>query len=110
VLRYTVQRLLGILRPSDLVARLGGDEFGILIPGNGTRLAREIGERVQSALGRPFAIDMERALIACSIGAVSCDPTAQPATSAELVKLAEDALGAAKAAGAHRIVVRVRAG
>jgi diguanylate cyclase (GGDEF)-like protein len=61
VLRYTVQRLLGILRPSDLVARLGGDEFGILVPGGGTRLAREIGERVQSALGRPFAIDMERA-------------------------------------------------
>jgi diguanylate cyclase (GGDEF)-like protein len=106
VLRYTVQRLLGILRPSDLVARLGGDEFGILIPGKGTRLAREIGERVQSALGRPFAIDMERALVACSIGAVSCDPAAQPATSAELVKLAEDALNAAKAAGAHRIEVR----
>jgi diguanylate cyclase (GGDEF)-like protein len=110
VLRYTVQRLLGILRPSDLVARLGGDEFGILIPGNGTRLAREIGERVQSALGRPFAIDMERALVACSIGAVSCDPAARPATSAELVKLAEDALNAAKAAGAHRIEVRAHAG
>jgi len=59
VLRYTVQRLLGVLRPSDLVARLGGDEFGILIPGNGARLAREIGERAQNALARPFAIDMD---------------------------------------------------
>jgi diguanylate cyclase len=101
-----VQRLLGILRPSDLVARLGGDEFGILIPGSGARLAREIGERVQSALGRPFAIDMERALVACSIGAVSCDPAAHNATSAELVKEAEDALTAAKDAGANRIEVR----
>jgi GGDEF domain-containing protein len=53
---------------------------------------------------------MERALVACSIGAVSCDPAARPATSAELVKLAEDALNAAKAAGAHRIEVRAHAG
>lgn len=109
VLRYTVQRLLGILRPSDVVARMGSDEFGVLIPGSGTRLAREIGERVQAALGRPFAIDMERALIACSIGAVACDPAAHPTTGAAFVKQAEDALAAAKAAGAGRIEVRAAA-
>ncbi len=109
VLRYTVQRILGILRPSDLVARLGADEFGILIPGAGTRLAREIGERVQSALGRPFAIDMERTLIGCSVGAIACDPAVRAPTSAELVKQAEEALAAAKAAGAHRIEVRALA-
>ena len=109
VLRYTVQRLLGILRPSDLVARMGGDEFGILVPGSGTRLAREIAERVQSALGRPFAIDMERALVASSIGTVACDPAARPTTSAEFVKQAEDALAAAKSKGAGRIEVRAAA-
>jgi diguanylate cyclase (GGDEF)-like protein len=110
VLRYAVQRLLGVLRPSDLVARLGGDEFGILIPGNGARLAREIGERAQNALARPFAIDMERALIGCSVGAITCDPTLHETTSAELVKQAEEALAAAKRAGANRIEVRALAG
>jgi len=109
VLRYAAQRLMGVLRPSDLVARIGGDEFGVLIPGTGTRLARELAERAQSALARPFAIDMERALLACSVGAVAVDPAARDATSAELVKQAEDALAVAKRAGANRIEVRALA-
>ena len=66
-------------------------------------------QRVQSALGRPFAIDMERALVGCSVGAVACDPAARPTTSAEFVKQAEDALSAAKAAGGGRIEVRASA-
>jgi len=110
VLRYALQRLLGVLRPSDLVARLGGDEFGILIPASGTRLAREVAERAQNALARPFAIDMEKALLACSIGAIACDPTLHETTSAELVKQAEEALAAARRAGANRIEVRALAG
>jgi len=52
---------------------------------------------------------MERALLACSVGAVAVDPAARDATSAELVKQAEDALAVAKRAGANRIEVRALA-
>ncbi|HEY7610804.1 MAG TPA: GGDEF domain-containing protein [Alphaproteobacteria bacterium] len=110
ILRFSAQRLLGVLRPSDLVARIGGDEFGILLAGTGTRVARELAERAQSALARPFAIDMESALLACSVGAVAVDPTAHSTTSAELARQAEAALAAAKRAGTNRIDVRALAG
>ncbi len=109
VLRYAAQRLLGILRPSDLLAYTGGDGFAILVPGGGARLAREIAERVQNAIGRPFTIDMERVLVGCSVGAVACDASGRPPTGADLMRQAEGALAAAKAAGTGRIDVRAAA-
>lgn len=106
VLRYTVQRLLGVLRPSDLVARLEGDHFGLLIPGGSPRLARELAERVQASLARPYAIDAERAQLGAVIGAITLEEPARAATSAELVKAGEEALITAQESGTPRLFVR----
>lgn len=109
VLRYAVQRLLGVLRPSDLVARLGGAAFGILVQGSEARVANAIGERIQASLARPFAIDMARAQITPCVGAVCLDPARRPTTSAELVKEVEEALAAARQAAPQRLHVRALA-
>jgi diguanylate cyclase (GGDEF)-like protein len=106
VLRYTVQRLLGVLRPSDLVARLEADHFALLIPGGSPRLARELAERVQATLARPYAIDAERAQLGAVIGAITLEEPARAATSAELLKAGEEALATARAAGTPRLFVR----
>jgi diguanylate cyclase (GGDEF)-like protein len=106
VLRFATQRLLGILRPSDLVARLQGDQFAILIPGGSTRLGRELCERVQATLSRPFAIDAERAQLHAVVGVLVTEALDRATTSAECVKAAEDALDAATKSGVKRMDLR----
>jgi diguanylate cyclase (GGDEF)-like protein len=50
LLRWTVARAGETLRPMDSVGRLGGDEFAILLPGAGIVEAREVAERLRTAL------------------------------------------------------------
>ncbi|MER7165488.1 EAL domain-containing protein [Micromonospora sp. NPDC000207] len=51
-------RLVGVLDGQDLVARLGGDEFAIVATGlTGVDQARELAERVVTALAEPVSMD-----------------------------------------------------
>jgi diguanylate cyclase (GGDEF)-like protein len=50
LLRETVTRLTGVLRPLDVVGRLGGDEFAVLFPGAGQANSDDLVGRLRDAL------------------------------------------------------------
>ncbi|MGP3925867.1 diguanylate cyclase domain-containing protein [Streptomyces sp. 8N616] len=98
-------RLQAAVRAGDTVARLGGDEFAALLEGEaglcGPR-TREVAERLLSALSKPYCIGGTEAVVAASIGIAVATPEITPD---ELMRRADLAMYAAKAAGRGRIEV-----
>ena len=99
------ERLRQVLRPGDTIARLGGDEFAVLIedasePGRPEVAAR----RLLAALADPFALPGEAegtgVRITASIG-IALGAAGQH-DAAELLRHADVAMYAAKAAGKGR--------
>lgn len=88
--------LLASLRVSDEVARLGGDEFAAILPGTGQRLAVEcVAPRLLRDLGRECSVNL-------SMGVATFD-THDPIAADELMRRADQALYAAKAAGKNTV-------
>lgn len=64
-------KLLNLVRPSDMVARLGGDEFVILLENvKDTRRVNRIAERILSDLQKPTKISGKKIYVGASIGVV----------------------------------------
>ena len=95
------EHLRSTLRRSDTVARFGGDEFVILVEHSaGAQDLAEVGERVVTALERPFALGGEELRSSGSVGiAVTDRPDVRPET---LLREADVAMYRAKAAGGSR--------
>ncbi|MHA7238445.1 putative bifunctional diguanylate cyclase/phosphodiesterase [Arthrobacter sp. TMS1-12-1] len=102
VLREVANRLLGVVRESDLVARLGGDEFAILLPGATMEIAMQVARRALDALGQQMHLDSlyihSRASIGVRLG--TADQTAD-----DLLLDADTAMYAAKREGRNIIKV-----
>jgi len=91
------QRLTGVLRPSDTAARIGGDEFAALIEGAMTPSeVEEVADRIVSTLATPFTLDSAQVGGGASVGAAT---TIEASGAEELLRHADLALYAAKAAG-----------
>ena len=92
-----------VKRPNDMVARYGGEEFIVLMPDTDLNGCRQVAERMTTALAACELVRGGVALrITCSIGIASLipDPAARPS---DLVRMADEALYAAKAAGRNRV-------
>jgi diguanylate cyclase (GGDEF)-like protein len=88
----------------DLVARLGADEFVLLLRGElSTEAIQRLGKQLRSALRVPVAIDGHEVDVRASIGAASAPRHAL--TPDALLRAADLALFAAKAAGRDRLVM-----
>ncbi|WP_083266468.1 sensor domain-containing phosphodiesterase [Arthrobacter sp. U41] len=92
------RRLRECVRPNDVVARLGGDEFVVLLVGSldpGT-----VAERIVASLKAPLRIDGSMLRPSLSLGLASINEDAVGAS--ELMRRADIAMYAAKAAGKNR--------
>jgi diguanylate cyclase (GGDEF)-like protein len=69
LLSEAAQRILGIVRPSDVVARFGGDEFVVVCEGLSWELeALGVADRIRQTLERPFWIDGQDVYVSASLG------------------------------------------
>jgi diguanylate cyclase (GGDEF)-like protein len=95
-----------VRRAGDCVARYGGEEFAVLLPGLFSAEALDIAEtirlKVEQWCGEP-------AITTVSIGVASLMPTSATGWTG-LVRAADEALYAAKAAGRNRSVLAGRSG
>jgi len=90
-------RLSGLIRDSDTAARLGGDEFALLIGDVADSAAVEAtADRVVRAFSEPFVLASGAVLTAVTVGVAT---TQDSADTDELLRHADLALYAAKAAG-----------
>jgi len=90
-------RLSGLIRACDTAARLGGDEFALLLASAADSAAVEaVAERVVEVFSEPFALASGSVLITVTVGVAT---TSDSADTDELLRHADLALYAAKAAG-----------
>ncbi|MGY1754499.1 putative bifunctional diguanylate cyclase/phosphodiesterase [Blastococcus sp. SYSU D01042] len=103
LLQVVAGRLSATVRAGDTLARLGGDEFAVLVDQvPGADELEAVGERVLSALRAPIRIGNQVMTVSGSVGVAVGD---DDATSESLVRDADIAMYAAKAAGRGRVVV-----
>jgi diguanylate cyclase (GGDEF)-like protein len=106
VLQTVARAMQAALRTSDVCARYGGEEFAMLLPNTSGENAYYVAERVRktlqstryTGLGLPADVN-----ITISVGVATCP---RDATSFdELLRLADEALYAAKREGRDRVVL-----
>ncbi|MGK2851167.1 MAG: diguanylate cyclase domain-containing protein [Candidatus Limnocylindrales bacterium] len=104
LLRTVGERLAAAVRPSDCVARLGGDEFVVLLEESDTvDIASFAAERLLRHLADPIDVEGHPVVVHASIGIAVADP--QTASPDHLLRDADAAMYAAKAAGRRRWVL-----
>lgn len=104
-LLINIARLMSeTIGPGWEVARLGGDEFGLLLEGLSVAQARELGERIRSAIdGYRYHWGTHVFAPTASIGVARIDGSLAPDT---VFALADSALYTAKRTGKNRVAVR----
>ena len=92
-------------RPGDLVARYGGEEFAVILPNTDLKGAETVAEDIRRSIRerrishRSSAIDT---IVTMSLGVATCIPSAAN-SAATLLKLADEALYAAKEGGRDQV-------
>ncbi|MDD5388351.1 MAG: EAL domain-containing protein [Gallionellaceae bacterium] len=99
LLKAVAAQLGQVVRQSDDLSRLGGDEFTLLVVGAERQQAIAVAEHVIQALHQPFPVDGHELSVGASIG-IALFPEDGDSVD-KLLRSADSALYAAKAAGKH---------
>ncbi len=97
-------------RPADLVARYGGEEFGILLPNTPFEGAYHMAEKIREVV---FEMKWEHAAsevgdsVTLSLGVATIIPSEDSDSAEKLLKSADKALYASKAAGRNRVTATI---
>jgi len=109
LLRLVASRMPEILRVEDTACRLGGDEFAFLLEGAGREQAQQVASHILDALAGPFELGDRRAALSASIGIATrrtaVDALRAAAVADEILRDADTAMYAAKAAGKGHVRV-----
>jgi diguanylate cyclase (GGDEF)-like protein len=101
-LREIVQRMRDVVRSEDALGRLGGEEFLVLLDDTDLERAAATAERLRHALAdRPLALEPGPHATTLSLGVAVLG--AQDHSFSDLLRRADRALYAAKAAGRDRV-------
>jgi diguanylate cyclase (GGDEF)-like protein len=102
-LRVIADRIRSIIRPGDTAGRLGGDEFAILLEDvPGPEVVQIVCERLLAGLVQPVELDIASPVVGASIGFALSGPDSS--NSEDLLRNADIAMYAAKAAGRGQVV------
>jgi diguanylate cyclase (GGDEF)-like protein len=100
---HVLQRV--VRRPRDKVARYGGEELVVLLPGTPLKGVLEVGQDVLESvrdLALPHEGNKAAEMVTVSVGAATLLATSS-ADGAKLVRMADEALYAAKTSGRNRM-------
>lgn len=100
VLRAVADTARECVRDTDVICRWGGEEFLFLLPDCNAEKARQLAEKMRMAVeNRPIAYGRDEIPVTVSLGVAELRPGER---QSDLVKRADVALYAAKAAGRNR--------
>ncbi|HKU13193.1 MAG TPA: HDOD domain-containing protein [Steroidobacteraceae bacterium] len=104
VLRSCAEALQSCVRGSDMVARFSGEEFLVVLPGADPQIARQIAERMLSALSVPDHDPQTGGVrVTASIGLATHTTKQRFASVLTILEAADHALYAAKLCGRNRV-------
>ena len=99
-------RLSNLVRPGDFVGHFGADGFIVILDGVTDREdVRFVANRLEVALGEPFALEESEVYVSASIGVALSDDLDATETADELIQHADAALFRAKELGRGRMEV-----
>jgi diguanylate cyclase (GGDEF)-like protein/PAS domain S-box-containing protein len=108
VLREVAERLRAVVRDSDVIGRFGGDEFIVLCPETDDAEAALISERLREEVGRPMEWLPAGFAVSASVGVVVHRASEHPATTDELLEIADTEMYRAKNGGRDRVSIAGR--
>jgi diguanylate cyclase (GGDEF)-like protein len=105
VLRDVAIRLTAVFRQEDSIARYGGDEFIAALHVADTADAIMLADRARAAIAEPFLYLPPELGITASVGIAATDGSVAGLSIEHLIRLADQAMYAAKRSGGDQAVV-----